>query len=132
MQATEAGGEQGQILKSPTILEMPCSWCLSSLAACLCVQAAEAIREQTKIRNHVDNLLKWNAVLMVPAAVSAPPAIAAPAEEKAALRLRLVGLNSIAGLCGLPQVCSFDNSVLNDVRYTASYQVAAASDTSAG
>lgn len=68
------------------------------------MQAAAAIKEQARIRTHVDNLLAWDAVLMLPAAVSAAPALGTPTEQKAPLRQKLVGLNSIAGLCGLPQV----------------------------
>lgn len=52
----------------------------------------------------MDDLLAWDAVLMLPAAVSAAPALGATTEQKAPLRQKLVGLNSIAGLCGLPQV----------------------------
>jgi len=52
----------------------------------------------------VDNLLKWNAMLMVPTAPSAPPAAGASQEALAPLRQRVIGVNAIAGLCGLPQV----------------------------
>lgn len=65
-------------------------------------QVAAAVQEQMAIRHHVDNLLNWDGVLLLPSAVSAPPPRGRGSEPD--VRRRLVALGSIAGLCGLPQV----------------------------
>ena len=66
-------------------------------------QASAALQEQARIRHRVDDLLAWNAVLMVPTALGPPPPLGQSAEAKAQTRGRLIGINGIAGLCGLPQ-----------------------------
>jgi len=65
-------------------------------------QAAAAIKAQMAIRHHMDNLLSWNGVLVMPTALGPPPAL--DSEIAPETRRRLVALGSIAGLCGLPQV----------------------------
>lgn len=62
------------------------------------------------IRHHVDNLLNWDGVLIIPTALGPPPALDSVTTPES--RRRLVALGSIAGLCGLPQVrlCSTSHS----------------------
>lgn len=65
-------------------------------------EVAAALREQMAIRNHVDNLLNWDGVLLLPSTVGPPPPRDSGSDPS--VRKRLVALGSIAGLCGLPQV----------------------------
>lgn len=74
------------------------------LSHCPSSQAAAAIKAQMAIRHHMDNLLSWNGVLVMPTALGPPPAL--DSEIAPETRRRLVALGSIAGLCGLPQACS--------------------------
>lgn len=70
---------------------------------CLWSQAATAVKAQMAIRHHMDNLLSWNGVLVMPTALGPPPALDSVTAPET--RRRLVALGSIAGLCGLPQAC---------------------------
>ena len=60
------------------------------------------MKAQMAIRHHVDDLLNWDGVLIMPTALGPPPALETVIAPE--YRGRLVALGSIAGLCGLPQV----------------------------
>ena len=78
---------------------------LISIAESLQVNSAKEMRES--IRQHMDELLGDDAVLMVPSAPGPAPILNTPLQKLNSYRASLISLTSIAGLAGLPQVWLF-------------------------
>jgi aspartyl-tRNA(Asn)/glutamyl-tRNA(Gln) amidotransferase subunit A len=65
----------------------------------------QAINVQNEFRRQVESLwLKPGEVAVIPTTLSGPPRLDMPSSLMAAYRSQLMGLTSVAGLCGFPQL----------------------------
>ncbi|MGC3963173.1 MAG: amidase [Rhodocyclaceae bacterium] len=67
-------------------------------------QADEAVAQRSRIRQHVRDLLGYDAVAVVPSAASVAPLRSAGGAEIDDIRMRTLRICCVAGLAGLPQV----------------------------
>ena len=67
-------------------------------------EVAEAEAQRARIRRRLDELLEGDALLLLPSAPGPATRLDAPMAEHERVRLRTIGISSIASLGGLPQV----------------------------
>ena len=105
LQGAEAWTEHGEWIERTRPKLGP--FCLERMRFSATVQPADvaaACARRLAVRERLDRLIDAGTVLILPSAASIAPRIDASMAEHEAVRARTIGLTSIAGLAGLPQV----------------------------